>query len=155
MHFGEGVDATGAADEDLAVILGVDIDEAFMFEHAILQFHCAGQPCLFIDGKETLDSRVRQVRIGDSGKCHRNTNTIVRTEGGSFGFEPLAIHVGLDRITHEIVLHIPVFLRYHIHVRLQDDALMVFVSGCSRNTHNDVHRFIRDALDLMVSGEIL
>ena len=155
MHFGEGVDATGAADEDLAVILGVDIDEAFMFEHAILQFHCAGQPCLFVYREKTLDSRVRQVRVGDSGKCHRNTNTIVRTEGGSFGFEPLAIYVGLDRITHEIVLHIPVFLRYHIHVRLQDDALMVFVSGCSRNTHNDVHRFIRDALDLMVSGEIL
>ena len=53
------------------------------------------------------------------------------------------------------MLYMSVFLRYHIHVRLQDDTLMVFVSGCSRNTHNDVHRFIRDALDLMVSGEIL
>ena len=37
MHTSEGVDTTGAADENLTIVLGVDIDETLAAEHAVLE----------------------------------------------------------------------------------------------------------------------
>ena len=70
MHFRQGIDATGAADEDLAVIFGIEVNEAFSFEHTVLQFHGTGESGLFINGEEALDSGVLEVGIGDGSECH-------------------------------------------------------------------------------------
>ena len=155
MHLGERVDTAGTADEDLAVIFGIEVDEAFRLQHAVLQSHSAGESGLFIDGEEAFDSRVLEVGVGDRCKRHTDTDTIVRTERCSFGFQPFAVHVGQDRVGHEIMLYIAVLLTYHIHVRLKDDTLMVFVSGRRGYAHDDIHRFIRYALDMMRSRKIL
>ena len=155
MHLGEGVDAAGAADEDLAVVLGVEIDETLVAEHAVPELHSAGETGLFIDREETLDSRVLKFGVGDGSERHRDTDTVVTAEGGAFGFEPLAVDIGLDRIGHEIMGDIAVLLTDHIHVRLEDDALAVLITGGGRDTHDDVHRLIGDTLDTMGSGERL
>ena len=155
MHLRQGVDTAGTADEDLAVIFGIEVDEAFRLQHAVLQFHSAGESGLFVNSKEAFDSGVLEVRIGDRRKRHTDTDAVIRTERCSFGFQPFAVHVGLDRVGHEIMLYIAVLLTYHIHVRLKDDALMVFVSGRRGYTHDDIHRFIRYALDMMRSCKIL
>ena len=149
MHFGEGVDASCASDEDLAVILRIEVDKAFMPEHTVLQFHSTGETGLFIDGEEALDSRMLQLRIRDSSKRHRDSDTVISTKGGSFGFEPLAIHIGLYRIGHKIMLHIAVLLAHHVHVGLKDDSFMVLITGRSRHTHDHVHSLIGDTLYAM------
>ena len=155
MHFGQRVDAAGTADEDLAVVLGVEVDEALMAKHAVPELHGAGESGLFIDGEETLDSGVRELGIGDGRERHGDTYTIISAEGGAFGFEPLAVDIRLDRIGHEIMGDIAVLLTDHVHVRLEDNALAVLVTGCSGDTHDDVHRLIGDTLDTMGSGERL
>ena len=155
MHLGEGVDAAGAADEDLAVVLGVEIDETLVAEHAVPELHSAGETGLFIDREETLDSGVLKFGVGDGSERHGDTDTVVTAEGGAFGFEPLAVDIGLDRIGHEIMGDIAVLLTDHIHVRLEDDALVVLITGGGGDTHDDVHRLIGDTLDTMGSGERL
>ena len=155
VHFRQGVDAAGTADEDLAVVLGVEVDEAFMAKHAVLQFHRTGESGLFIDSEEALDSGVRELGIGDGRERHGDTYTIIAAEGGAFGFEPLAVDIGLDRIGHEIMGDIAVLLTDHIHMCLEDDTLAVLVTRCSGDTHYDVHRLIGDTLDTMGSGERL
>ena len=154
MHFGEGVDATGTANEDLSVILGVEVDEPFGTEHAVLQFHGAGESGLLIDGEETLDSRVREFGIGDGGERHGDTYTVIAAKGSTFGFEPFAVHVGLNGVGHEIMLNVAVFLAHHVHVRLEDDSFMVFVTRGSRHPHDDIHRLICDILDMMGCSKI-
>ena len=96
-----------------------------------------------------------EVGIGDGSECHRYTYSVVGAEGCAFGFEPFAIHIGLDRIGHEVMLYIAVFLTDHVHMRLKDDTLMVFVSGRSGYTHNDIHSFVHYALDTVRSRKIL
>ena len=150
MHFSEGVDTTCTSDEDLAIVFGVKVDETFALEHAVLKLHRACKSCLFVHGKETLDSRMLQFGISDSRKRHGDTDTIVATEGRSFGFEPFAVDIGFDRVIHEIMGHVAVLLANHIHVRLKDHSLVIFISWCSRHAHNDVHRLIGYTLDTML-----
>ena len=155
MHLGEGVDTSGAADEYLAVVLGVEVDEPFGTEHAILQFHGAGEACLLIDGEEALDSGVLQFGIGDSRERHGDTDTVVRAERRAFGFEPLAVHIRLNGVFEKIMLYVTVFLGYHVHVGLQDDAFMVLVPFRSGHTHDDVHRLVGDTLNTVSRSEVL
>ena len=155
MHFGERVDTTGTADEDLTVILGVEVDESFALQHTVLQFHRSCKTGLFIHRKEALDSGVRQFLVRDRRQSHCDTDTVVCTEGRALRFQPIAIDIGLDRVLEEIVLHVSVFLRHHIHVRLKDHALMVLIAGGSRHTHDDVHRLIHHTLDTMLRCKIM
>ena len=124
MHLREGVDTAGTADEDLAVIFGVEVDEAFGLEHTVLEFHSAGEAGFLINGKEALDSRVREIFVGNGSEGHGDADAVVGAKGRSFGFEPFAVHPGLDRIGHEIMLHVSVLFAHHIHVRLKDDSVM-------------------------------
>ena len=155
MHFGESVDTTGATDEDLAVIFGVEIDEPLMLQHTVLQFHSTGKPCLFIDGKETFYRRMLKLRIGDGSECHRDTYTIVGSKRSTFRFKPFAINIGFNRVSHEIMDHITVFFAYHVHVGLQDNTFMILIAGRSGYTHDHIHRFVGDALNTMRSSERL
>ena len=155
VHFGEGVDTSGTTDEDLAIIFGVEVDESFGTKHSVFQFHRAGESCLFIDGEKAFDSRVLKFGIGDSSQRHRDTYSVISSEGSAFGFKPFAVNIGLNRIGHEIMGHITVLLAYHVHVRLKDDAFMVFVSRCGRNAHDDIHGLVRHALNMMDCCEIL
>ena len=155
MHFREGVNTSGAANEDLSVILGVDVDEPFGPEHAVLQFHSTRQTRLFVYREETFDSGVSQFFVGDSGQRHGDTDTVVCAEGRSLGFKEISIDIGLDRIFQEVMLYIAVFLGHHIHVRLKDNAFMIFISRRSGYTHDDIHRLIDDTFDTMLRRKIL
>ena len=155
MHLGEGVDTSGTTDEDLSVVLGVDIDKTLMLEHAVLEFHGSGESCLFIDSEQTFDSGMRKRLVRDSRQRHGDTDTVIGSERRAFGLEPLAVHVGPDRVVHEIMLDIAVLLAHHIHVRLEDDAFVVLISRRSGYAHDHIHRFIRHTLDTMCCCEIL
>ena len=48
------------------------------------------------------------------------------------------------------MLHIAVFLSHHVHMGLQDDTLMLFVTRRSGYAHDDVHRFIGHTLNAML-----
>ena len=42
--------------------------------------------------------------------------------------------------------NIAVFLAYHIHMGLQNNPLMVLITGCRGHAHDDIHRLIGDTL---------
>ena len=155
MHLREGVDTSGAADEDLSVVLGVDVNKSFGTKHTVLELHRAGQTGLFVHGEEALDSRVLQLGIGDDRQSHGDTDTVVGTEGRSPRFQPISVYIGLNGVFEKIVLYVTVFLGYHVHVGLQDDAFVVFVTRGSRYAHDDVHRLVGYALDTVLLSKRL
>ena len=142
MHFGEGVDTTCAADEDLAIVLRVEVDELFAIEAAVLQTESASEACLLVHGKEALQSWVLQSVGSDSRQHERHTNAVIRTEGCSLSFDKIAIDIGVDRIVVKIMLGVIVLLAYHIHMRLEDNARFVFVARSSRFAHDDIACFV-------------
>ena len=154
MHLREGVDTAGATDEDLAVVFGVEVDKTLGLQHTVLQFHRTGESCLLIHRKEALDRGVLQFGVGDSGKGHRDTYTVIGAEGSTLCFQPFTVDPGLDRIFEEVVLHVSVFLCDHVHVGLQNDAFMVFVARRRGYAHDDVHGFVGHTLDTVRSSEI-
>ena len=98
MHFGEGVDTTCAADEDLAIVLGVEVDELFAIEATVLQTESTCETRLLIHGEEARQCRVLQ-GVGSNSRQHQcHTNTIIRTEGCTLSFDEIAIDISMDRV---------------------------------------------------------
>ena len=73
---------------------------------------------------------------------HRTADTIVGTQCGTFGSQPLTINVGLDGVVVKVNLIVHQFVTHHIHVALQDNGLTVLHTWRGRFTDNDIARLV-------------
>ena len=122
------VHAAGTADEDLTHHLGVEIDEVLALDISSDQLVCADHTLLLVDGEDRLDGAVLQRIILEDCQRDRITDTVISTEGGVTGGDPLAVDVGVDRVLLEVVIQLRSFLRHHIHMGLQGHHRMILVS---------------------------
>ena len=154
-HLHDGVHTTGAADEDLAFVLAVEVEKDTAGEVFRVEFHGASEARLFVDGEDALDRTVFHFRVGDNGQGSSHADAVVSAEGRAVGMQPLALDDGLDGVFLEVVLLVAVLLAYHIHMGLQDDGLAVFHALGGGHSHDDVATVFLDVADLMVFGPFL
>ncbi len=83
-------------------------------------------------------------RILQDREAHRHADAVVGTEGGPVGRDPLAVHIGGDRVFQEIVGGIGGLLRDHVHVALQDHATAILIARRSGFAENHVAGLVLD-----------
>jgi len=119
------VDTTSAAEGDLSPVLRVDVDQVLGLlgeELTLLQAKSTNEADLLIDGEEELNRTMLEGLVSADSEASSDTTAIITTESGVGGAEELAIDVGDERISHEIVLVVSSLGADHIKVSLQDDA---------------------------------
>ena len=121
------VHAAGAADEDLAHHLGVEVDEVLALDVSSDQLVSTDHTLLLVDGEDRLDGAVLQRLILKDRQRDRISDTIIGTEGGVTGGDPLAIDVGIDRVLHKVVIRLGRLLRHHIHMGLEGHHRVILV----------------------------
>ena len=91
--------------------------------------------------------------LGDC-HCHSNAHTVVGSEGGTLGLDPLAVYPGFDRIGEEIVLDVVVLLGDHIHMALEYYGLAILISRCCGDLHYHIAGSIRKSLDTVALAPV-
>ena len=124
------VHSAGTTDADFAVVLRVEVEQDVATEPVLLELEGAGHACLFIDGEQKLQRRVWNVVRLHHGKHGGHPQSIVGSEGGAFGLDPVVVHGHPDAFGVEIERRVVVFLVDHVHMALEDDRLAVLHAGC-------------------------
>ena len=152
------VHATGAADEDLAHHLGVEIDEVLALDVSSDQLVCADHTLLLVDGEDRLDGAVLQRIILEDCQRDRITDTVISTEGGVASGDPLAVDVGIDRVLLEVVIRLGGLLRHHVHMGLEGHHRVILVPLGGGLVDEDVARLSAAGLEtelLTDAGDVL
>ena len=151
---GDGVDAAGTADEDLALVLRVEVDEVFAREHLLAQFESPRKAGLLVDRKERLDGPVLHRGVDHDGQRGGHADTAVGAQRRTFGPDPPAVDVRADRVVVEIELHVGVLLADHVHVGLEDNRRAILEARRGGFAHHHVADGILLILDVVLPGEI-
>ena len=77
------------------------------------------------------------------GQLDSTTDTIVGTKSGTFCLQPVAVNISLDSILVEIEVYIHQLVAYHIHMTLQDNGLLIFVTLSGRFANENITNPIR------------
>ena len=131
-----------AADEDLALILGVEVQQDLPLKETRLQGKRPREPCLLIHGEQALHRAVLHAGVSEYCQLGRHAYPIVSTQRSALRPHPVAIDVGTDRIGKEIVLHISILLAYHVHMALQHYRLAILHAWGGRLAHQHIARRI-------------
>ena len=94
-------------------------------------------------------------RIFEDGQSERDSDPIVRAEGGTVRRNPVSVDEGRDRVIQEIMVAVARLLRDHIHMSLEDDTLAVLESRGGRLADDDVAGFVLDGLEAMADAPII
>ncbi len=88
--------------------------------------------------------------------CHSHgyAHTIICSECGAFGFNPLSVNPCLNRVFEKIMYGISGLLRYHVHVPLKYDTASVLVSRSGRYPHDDVACLICESIDITLFSPV-
>ena len=140
------VHTSGAADDQLSFVLRVEVEKDFACEHARLQAVCSYHVGLLIGGDESLQRTVLQCLVLHDGHDGSHADTVVGTEGRTLCLHPFAVNPCLDWVVLEVVYHLWILLRHHVHVCLEDSRLAVFHSRCGRLAHDYVSGFVHECL---------
>ena len=141
------VQSAGAADAELALVLGVEVQEDVALEEAGTEFFGSGHAGFFVVGDEHFHGAVGKLLVFHNCHCKGNADAVVGTESGSLGTQPFTEHFSFDGIGEEIVLGLGGLLRHHVHVSLQDNAAAVLVTlGCG-SAHDHVSGFVCEGVD--------
>ena len=115
---GRYIQAAGAAHAELALFLGVQIDEDIALENAGLEAVGAGHAGFLVIGYKYFHGAMLYALVFQDGKAHGNSDTIICTKGGAVCGYPFAINICADGVREEVVGRIGGFLRNHVHVAL-------------------------------------
>ena len=139
---GSDINATGTTDIKFPFILGVKVQQDFAFQCPGLQTECTVHAGFFILGYQSFQRTVFQSVVFKD--CHDSSDpqTIVSSQRSALCLYPITVNIGFDGIFCKVMNGIVIFLRHHIHVRLQDDALAIFHTRSGRLTDNDISDFI-------------
>lgn len=150
---GQRVDAAGAADEQLALVLGVEVDQVGAREHSLAQSESTREAGLLIDREERLEGSVLDRRVEQRGQRGGHADAAVGAERRALGLDPLPVDAGTDGVVLEVELHVGVLLADHVHVRLEDDRRTVLEARGGGFAHDDVARRILAVFDAVALGE--
>ena len=125
-ELGLGIAATGTADEDLAFVLGIEVDQVGARHKAGLHAFCTRQSSLLVAGEDALDGTVLDILRCENGQFDGTADTVVGTECGAFCRQPFTVDISLDGVLVKVELHIDELIAHHVHVTLQDHRLAVF-----------------------------
>ena len=150
---GEGVDAAGTADEQLALVLRIEVQKVFAREHPLPQSEGSGEPRLLIDGEECLQRPVLRRGVEQHGQCGGHADAAVGAERRSFGLHPPAVDARANGVAFEVEHDVRTLLADHVHVRLQDHARTVLVTRGGGLAHHDVTRGVLTVFDAVLLGE--
>ncbi len=151
---GGGVDATCATYEYFAVVLRVEIYQDGTFDKIRVEVLRAFEANLLVDSEERLYGTMLESVVNHHSQSGSYADAIVSTEGSATGLNPVAIDIGVDRVFHEVMLHVVVLLAYHIHVALEDDDGGVLMTGSGCFAHNHVSTSVGVHLDIVLLSKI-
>ena len=140
------VDTASAADYELAPNLCVKVQEDIAVQLALRKTVGTKHACLFVSGDKCFYRTVLQILSFHD--CHDGSHaeTVVASEGSMISTNPVAIDDGFDRVVFKVVIALRCFLRNHVHVSLEDNALAVLHTRSGRLAHYDVARSILECL---------
>ena len=116
---GRHVHPAGAADGELVVVLGVQVQQVLGVQQAALQLEGAGHAGLLVDGEERLQRGVGDVRAGQQRHDGGDADAVVRAQRGALGLHPVAVHLHADAFGGEVEVGVVVLLVHHVQVALQ------------------------------------
>ena len=151
---GGGVDAAGAAHEELAFVLGIQVDEGFPFEEAGLQREGAVHAGFLGDREQALELPGGQV-AAEEGEAGGDADAVVRAEGGVLRHHPAVLHLIGDRLGEEVEIEMRVLLAHHVLVGLENEDGHVFLAGGGFLDDHHVAGLVGPALEVALRGEFL
>ena len=128
--------AARAADGEDTLFLGVDVEKPLAFENRCVEADRAVHAGFLVDGKEALESRVREVVRIEHGQSHRNGNAVVSSERCALGADKIAVYLEFQTVGQEVDRALGRFFRDHVEVALHDDCGRGFIAG-RRRLHDD------------------
>ncbi len=123
-EIGVTVAAAGAADTEMALLLGVDIYQPLCGEKVRIELCRPGETALLIDGEKALQGRVL-IRSGEKGEHHCDGDPVVGPEGCLIRGDPVGLPPEPDRVPLKVVDCSRVFLADHVDVRLDSEGRLV------------------------------
>ena len=134
--------ASGAADGQDALVLGVDVQQHTALQAAHIEGCRAEHADLLVDGEHRLEGRVLQ-RIGIQ-HCQRigHGNAVVSAERRAVGKNIGIIMAQAQAVLRKIDVTVRILLTDHVEVTLQDHGGMVLIAGAGRLADDDVVRSI-------------
>ena len=132
-----------------AELLPVEIDEVFGVEVLRIEMVRAGHAVFLVHGEDCANRAVYGGLVLKNGHGKRNARAVVAAEGCALGSERFAVVDNGDGVIERIKVHAVLPDDNHIHVRLQNGARRVLMSGGTGLVDNDV------ALPVAHGGETL
>ena len=148
------IDAAGAADENFAFVLGIEVHQVTPRKHSFTQSESTGKTGFFVHREQRLQRTVFQCRIEQRGKGCRHTDTVVGTERRTFGLHPAIDDLRADGILVEVERRVRIFLAHHIHMGLKNDAGTVLIPFRTGYAHHDITRLVGLVVDVVFFCEI-
>ena len=151
---GGNVDTAGRTDDELAPVLRIEIQQNVALQLAFRQFVGPIHAGLLVAGDECLDGTVLQVLVLHDSHNGSDAQTIVGTECRASGFHPFAVNPWPYGVGLEVVGRLGCLLRHHVHMSLEDDALLLLHTRCSRLAEHDVAGRVFESLDAGLFAEV-
>ena len=148
------INAAGAADENFAFVLGIEVHQVTARKHSFTQSESTGKTGFFVHREQRLQRTVFQCRIEQRGKGCRHTDTVVGTERRTFGLHPAIDDLRADGILVEVERRVRIFLAHHIHMGLKNDAGTVLIPFRTGHAHHDITRLVGLIVDVVFFCEI-
>ena len=150
-----GVNTSGAPDEELALVLGVEVEQYAAGEKVAFKSECSVQPRFFRSGEKALYLAVWQLFVFKDRQLGSNAYSAVSSQCGVLGNQPPVLNDSLDRIFRKIMLHSAVLFADHVRMALQDDSRGVLPAGCRRYGNEYIAGLVGLAVEMPVCGEFL
>ena len=155
LQYPEGVDTAGAADAQFVFVFRIEVEQDAAFEHLGIELVRAGHARFLIHRDQDFQGGVFHVVGREDGQCSGYSDTVVGSQGRSFGTYPLAVHYAADAFGIEVELRVGILLVYHVHVSLEDDDGRIFLARGGRFAENDVAHLIDGGIYFVFFSEFL
>ena len=141
---------TGTTYEELSFVLRVEVDEIVARHKSGFHLESSRQTGFFVTREHAFDRAVLDIRGLQQCHFHGDADTIIGAERCALCLEPIAVHIGLDRVVVEVKFYVLVLFADHILVALQNDRLAVFVTGRTGFANQHIAGFIHQRFEAKI-----
>src|SRR5664280_3341293 len=142
-----GGHSAGAADAQRPLLFVVQVQKVSGLEDSTLKLRGAGETGLFVNGEDEFQRAVSNVGALHYCQSRRHTHSVVGSQGGSVGLQPIAIAQHLDGIGVEVVGRALIFLTNHVEVTLQQCLRRALATSVRRLPDNNVAGLVLNDLE--------
>ena len=151
---GRGVNAAGAADEELPFVLGIQVDQRFPFEETGFQGEGAVHARLLGNREQALQLAHGQVAF-QQGKAGGDADAVIGPERRVLRDHPSVFDRIGNRVGQEIEGETGILLTDHVLMCLEDQRGNLFLAGSGFLHDDDITGLVGAALELVLCSEIL